>query len=233
MIKPKIKSVVFDLDDTLYPEKDFQQGGFRAVANFINQQGSFKITTNKITALNKKYPGQCFNMLIKQYDLSVSPDNLIAIYHNHRPKISPFPGLTAVLAKLKKKYNLKLGLLSDCHLQSKTSKLKALKIQKFLDALIFTKQLGTPKPMSLSYVMIKKRFKCPDASIIYVGDNEQKDFIGARKSGFITVKFKHKNSIHRKIRLDKEYRADYEIRDHQELFRIIDQINNPPKIKMI
>lgn len=221
-----IKSVVFDLDDTLYPEKDFQRSGFEAVARFINKQGPFKISLNKIVTLNKKYPGQCFDVLIKNYRLPITPDKLIEVYRNHRPQISAFPYTKSVLAKLKTGYKLKLGLLTDYHRQSQINKLKALNIEKFFDVLIFTSQIGAPKPDSPGYQILKDKFKCEDASIIYVGDNEQKDFIGARKNGFITVKFKNKKGLYSKILLGSEHKADYEITNHKELLSILDKLNN-------
>ena len=34
-MKEKLKAILFDLDDTLYLEKDFVKSGFKAVASFI------------------------------------------------------------------------------------------------------------------------------------------------------------------------------------------------------
>lgn len=221
-----IKSIVFDLDDTLYPEKDFQRSGFKAVASFINKQGPFNITGNKIMALNKKYPGQCFNMLIKKDQLPFPPNALVEIYRNHRPNISSFPYLKNVLAKLKTDYKLKLGLLTDTPTESQENKIGALKIRKFFDVLISTDQINAPKPNGLGYKMIKEKFKCEDSNIIYVGDNEQKDFIGARENGFITVKFKHKKGLYAKTILGLAHKADYEISNYKELFNILDQLKN-------
>ncbi len=229
-----IKSIVFDLDDTLYPEREFRQSGFEAVADFINQQGNFGVTAKKLLSLNKKYPGRCFDALIEREKLSISADTLVDIYRNHQPRITPFPHIKQILAKLKSKYGLKLGLLTDYHYRSQINKLKVLKIAKFFDALIFTDQINAPKPNSLGFALVKKKFKCKDLAIIYVGDNEKKDFIGAHKSGFITVKFNNKNGFYSKIRLGPANRANYEINRHQELFDIIDRLNglSKPKLKI-
>lgn len=221
-----IKSIVFDLDDTLYPEKDFQRSGFEAVARFINKKGTFKVTVNKILALNKKYPGKCFDVLIKEKQLPITPDSLIKIYRTHQPSISAFPHLKNVLEKLKTEHKLKLGLLTDTPSESQKNKIRALKIGKFFDVLISTDQINAPKPNSLGYKMLKDKFQCEDSTIIYVGDNEQKDFIGARENGFITVKFKNNNGLYAKTLLDTSHKADYEISNYKELLSIINKLKN-------
>ena len=35
LMKEKLKAILFDLDDTLYLERDFVKSGFKAVASFI------------------------------------------------------------------------------------------------------------------------------------------------------------------------------------------------------
>ena len=42
-MKKKLKAILFDLDDTLYLEKDFVKSGFKAVASFIQNDNGIAV----------------------------------------------------------------------------------------------------------------------------------------------------------------------------------------------
>jgi len=47
-----IKAIIFDLDDTLYPEKKFIMSGFRAVAKYLSKK--HKLNYNEVFKILKK-----------------------------------------------------------------------------------------------------------------------------------------------------------------------------------
>jgi putative hydrolase of the HAD superfamily len=56
---------------------------------------------------------------------------------------------------------------------------------------------------------------------IYIGDNPYKDFIGAKKVGISTVRVLFKGREYSKVRLDKEYEADYEVEKLNEIMNLL------------
>ena len=65
--------------------------------------------------------------------------------------------------------------------------------------------------------LIIKSVKPEDS--IYIGDNPRKDFIGARRMGMHVSRLM--KGQHSKVRLGKDYEADYEIDSLKEIFEII------------
>ena len=57
--------------------------------------------------------------------------------------------------------------------------------------------------------------------MIYVGDNDTKDFIGANGLNINTVKINRLNGIYRNLNLSEEFKAKYEIGDIVDLIKLI------------
>ncbi len=221
-----IKAIVFDLDDTLYPEKAFQESGFAAVSRHLKEIG-FLIEPREISNAYKKHNKNCFDALILKYKLPVDVSYLVSFYRNHYPNINVYPGVHRVLSRLKEKYAL--GMITDYFCQSQMNKIEALGLSKYFNAVIYTDQLDAPKPLGKSFLAIKNKLDVEDNAIMYIGDNEAKDFIGARSSGFITVRYNNARGFYSKIRLEKKYRADFEITNHSQIFSILNILERKSK----
>lgn len=218
-----IKAIIFDLDDTLYPERAFQKSGFAAVARYLKKR-NFPVTVGKIETIYARYPNRAFDELIKKYRLPVKTRTLINLYRRHpSPKIFLYPGVYRILRRLKKQYFL--GLITGYEYRSQINKIKKLRIKKLFDRIIYTARLKSPKPAALSFQIMKKMANTKSGEIIYVGDNEKIDFIGAKKTGYRTVKYSGKG-FYSHLKLKKEYRPDFDIGDHKDIFKILNKLNN-------
>ena len=198
-----IKTVVFDLDDTLYDEIEYCKSGFGAVSEFIAEQNKnlspdsvFDCFWNEFTAGNRT---QTFNAALAK--LGISFDNkliteLIGVYRNHRPQIALPADSRDVLDQFSEKYTL--ALLSDGFLPAQQLKVQALGIEKYFKCIIYTEQLdrqfGKPSPVGFEKLMTELNAK-PENSV-YVADNEKKDFIAPNKLGFLTVQLIRSAHIH-------------------------------------
>ena len=221
-IKRKIKAVVFYFDDTLYPESSFQRSGFDFIAQKL-RQSRMQITSREIFQLYQQYPKTLFNELADHYELPYTAQELIRLYRNHFPRIRISAEVSETLKKLKKGY--KLGLLTDYFYKTQVNKVKALGIKDFFDCIIYTDKIGAPKPAIKGFKLIKEKFNAGDRKIIYVGDNEEKDFWGAKKAGFFTVKFANKDGFHSYKQMSKMHKAHYEIKKLKGIFRVLEKIN--------
>src|SRR3989338_321733 len=219
----KIKAIVFDLDDTLFLENLFRRSGFNFIAKKLNRAG-ISVTSKKIFQMSKQYPKTLFNEIVFRYHLSYSPEDLLGWYRNHPPKIRAYPGVKLLLKRLKREY--KLGLLTDYFHQTQVNKVKALGIGKFFDSIVYTDNIRAPKPATLGFRILKEKFGCQNGQIIYIGDNEEKDFVGAKKAGFITVKFKNQKGFFygRKGR-SPMHNPHFEIKGLKDVFKILAQLN--------
>lgn len=213
-----IKAVIFDLDDTLFPEAAFQKSGRRFIASYLTRQG-FPVSEKEIEMVYADHPRDCFDELIKIYQLPIEVKELVRLFREHSPDIQTYPGVMEVLEKLKGKYQL--GILTDYYHATQQHKIQALGIEHYFSHIIYTDRMGTSKPDTAPFEEMKRRMHCGPREIMYVGDNEQKDFIGARHAGYYTVKYEAHGVYKDQHVDDPMYRAEFEIQNHSELLTIL------------
>jgi putative hydrolase of the HAD superfamily len=211
-MKESIKAVVFDLDDTLYNEKDFVYGAFLEVALYLSKKYNLKhneLYKYMIEILNIHGRGKIFNIICEKYGLNEDIQYLIDRYRNAKPKLSLYEDSIELLNKLKGKY--KLGLITDGMASVQWNKIKALHIEHYFDKIIVSDDLGKEywKPHIKTYELMAQELKVSKEECIYVGDNPNKDFYGAKKCGYKTIRLIRKEGSHINIHLDKEYEGDY------------------------
>jgi len=138
---PKILAVVFDLDDTLYPERQYVRSGYRAAAerlrDMTRNEGPFAAWLWCRFLSGRREAA--FDELNEHFKLGLSKDKiaeLVSVYRGHQPDIRPYEGIAGLLGRLHAGY--RLGLLSDGFLPAQRLKLDALKIRRFFDAIVFT-----------------------------------------------------------------------------------------------
>jgi len=197
----RIKVVVFDLDDTLYPERQYIRSGYAAVGRHLRRRLSrdepFERWLWRRFLAGKAE--RAFDALSEQFGLGLSAEQiaeLVVVYREHRPQISPYGGAAELLGLLHGRY--RLGLLSDGFLPAQRWKLEALKLRRFFDAVVFTEEIGREawKPSTAGFEMLRDHFGAADTQCVYVADNPAKDFLGPGKLGWLTIQWLHPGQIH-------------------------------------
>jgi putative hydrolase of the HAD superfamily len=220
-----IKAIVFDMDDTLFKETDYVLSGFLDVDQWLKETqgviGFYKLAVELFNKGKRKY---IFNKVLESLNLPYNQNfinQLIGVYRNHTPSISLFEDAKHVLDNLQD--SIKIGLITDGYLSSQKLKFDALGIQEKFDTVIFTDELGREhwKPNPLPYEQACLKLKCLPSECIYIGDNVNKDFVTAKKLGWLTVHInRNDEGIYSKAKVSNEFEADYQINDMKELFHI-------------
>lgn len=222
----KLKAVVFDLDDTLYPEKEFVLSGFRAVAAWAELNLGIDSNLGErqlISYYENGIRGDTFNRWLASHNL-LSDDlvkEMIKIYREHIPSISPFPEVKEVLGELKKKFLL--GIVSDGYIEVQRKKLNALEIENFFDAVVFSDEWGKKnwKPSSKPFEIVSEELGVPSNQCIYVADNPLKDFFGAKHVGIYTIRIIRQGGEYSNCKPPSiEYSPDLTITSIEELLNI-------------
>lgn len=219
-----ISAVIFDLDDTLYNERDFVMGGLSAVCKYLSTKywaDYNKLFSETENILLEKGRGAIFNILCERHKYNEDIHELVDIYRNAAPSLKLYDDSVYILEELSGKY--KLGLITDGMAAVQWNKIKLLNIEAYFDRIIVTDDFGKDywKPNEFAYTEILKEFNVSAAEAIYVGDNPNKDFIGARKVGMNTVRIIREQGDHKAVRLDENHEADLEIMDLGQLLDII------------
>jgi putative hydrolase of the HAD superfamily len=187
------RAIVFDLDDTLYPERDYVLSGFRAVAAWVEpnlgiaaEQGFAEMQA----LLDQGVRGEIFNRWLERHGLldDARVARLVELYRQHEPEISPFPEVASLLNSLRTRYCL--GLVTDGYGEVQQRKLAALNLAGYFDAVVFADEWGRgawkPSPVPF-YAVLERLGHLSPAESVYVADNPAKDFLGARRVGMATV----------------------------------------------
>jgi putative hydrolase of the HAD superfamily len=197
----RFRAIIFDLDDTLYPEIQFIFSGFRAVSQWCHEE--FGIPPDQtLTQLTLSYQNgnrtDTFDRWFAEngLDASLHLKKAIEVYRAHIPTITCFPGAIEMLARLKS--TLRLGLVSDGYFEVQQRKLDALGIARFFDAKVFSDQWGELywKPHSRPFIAALEMLGVDAGDAVYVADNPEKDFVGAKALGMWTVQSRHPAGIH-------------------------------------
>ena len=171
-----IRAVVFDLDDTLFPEAAYVASGFRAVGEALAAAGA---------------RGDVLDEALRQSGIASAVSWMVswcvARYREHRPDITLFPEAREALEYLRGK--VKTGLLTDGRLVARKSKVAALGPATRVDAVVYSDSFGREngKPSAVPYRAVAEALGVAHDARVYVADNPQKDFITARNLGWRTI----------------------------------------------
>ena len=189
----KIRGVIFDLDDTLYSEKEYARSGFQTVAEYL---GSEVYAEKLWQYFEQGIPA--IDRLLEELGKETEKDNCLNVYRLHEPRITLYDGVAEQIRELKAK-GVKVGIITDGRPEGQRKKIKALGLDKLIDDIIITDELGGVqfrKPNDISFRIMQNRWRLPFEQMMYIGDNPAKDFQAPRQLGMQWVLFNNKNGVH-------------------------------------
>ncbi len=197
----ELKAVIFDLDDTLYPEVAFVESGFRAVAKWVARQWSYdcdEVATSLAQLYRSGVRGNTFAAwLTTASQITTDVESaMVDVYRTHRPHIAPFADAHSVLHELRQRYQL--GLVSDGILAVQRNKWEALQLSDYFHAILFSDELGREfwKPSPRPFEAILRRLDTSPHQAVYIADNVAKDFLAPRQLGMGTIQVSRPGSIY-------------------------------------
>lgn len=188
--KGKIKGVIFDLDDTLYSEKEYVRSGYKAVSEYLG--GIFEDKLWNLFETGKP----AIDELLKELERGDEKEKVLNIYRAHKPNIHLYPGVKDMLDELKAK-GLKVGIITDGRPEGQRNKIEALGLD--VDDIIITDELGGVqfrKPCDIAFRIMMTRWRLNPADIVYVGDNPTKDFQAPQQLGMRSVYFNNPDGLY-------------------------------------
>jgi putative hydrolase of the HAD superfamily len=190
-----MKAVLFDLDDTLYPELAFARSGFAAAAAFLEARYGLDrdaTTDRMMEVLHQDGRGHVFETVVTEAlgsaEVQITP-TLLYIYRSHRPRLQPYPDVNPLLRRLSDA-GLRLGVLTDGLASVQRRKLDALELGVPLDVIVVAGELpgSMAKPSPAAYAIALELLGLPATEVAYVGNDPYKDFAGARAVGMRTIR---------------------------------------------
>lgn len=229
-------AVVFDLDDTLYLERDYVRSGFRAVAVWAEGKLGVEAEAGFETLwqlFKDGVRGITFNRWLASHTLESEElvDEMVAVYRAHTPGIKPLPGATSLLTRLQAR--CRLGLVSDGYLAVQQRKLSSLGLARHFEAIVFSDAWGREawKPSVTPFrAVLSKLGDVEPARAVYVADNPAKDFVGPREIGMASIRLRHPAGLHSGVGPPSPaYAPDAEIESLLELEETLDALKQTGK----
>ncbi|NLU94402.1 HAD family hydrolase [Chitinophaga sp. Ak27] len=202
--------LVFDLDDTLYPEITFVESGFRAVAKYLHT--TYRVSAEDsmgvmLAELEANGRGKVFDRALEKWNLSTKErlGQCLQVYRSHKPDISLFDDARKVLTQCK---NRAKYLVTDGNKHVQHNKVTALDLYHEFNKVFITRRYGIDreKPNPYCFLKICDLEKVKPEDVVYIGDNPKKDFVEIKKLGFKTVRVRR--GMFKDYRLTAEYEAD-------------------------
>ena len=191
-----LEAVVFDLDDTLYSEKEYVKSGYAAVASILPYVENAKeklweaFVQGKPAIDHLLHSEEIYSEEVKQKCLD--------IYRYHQPTIHLYDEVIDIFAQLRKK-DLRIAILTDGRPEGQRAKIKALGLEELVDCFIITDELGGVgyrKPNQTAFVKMKETLNVEFEKMCYIGDNIDKDFIAPDLLGIRSIYFHNSDGIY-------------------------------------
>ena len=220
-------ALIFDLDDTLYPEAEYIRSGFRAVAEDLETRLglSADATFAELEHLFWQEPAAgVFDRWLENRGLTSAEllDLMIQTYRLNQPPLRLFCDARWALDRYRTGF--RLALLTDGRSLSQRHKIKALGIESAFEAVVVTDELSiaSRKPSTRGFEWLLEQLGTIPRTALYVGDNPLKDFFGAKRLGMATVRVRRRCGIHRQAEAPgPDYAPDAEISSLFELPEVL------------
>lgn len=188
-----IKAVLFDLDDTLYPQAQWLYGAWRAVAAAAADHGVDKAALFSALvdiAGEGSDRGRIIDRALERTGaVGVPIEPLVDAFRGYRTgPLQPYPGVPRALAGLSAE--VPIGLVTDGDVALQHDKLVALGLEDAFDVIVYSDAYGREcrKPHPLPFrIALAALGVSPDCAV-FVGDRPDKDVLGATAAGMRVVR---------------------------------------------
>ena len=218
--------VVFDIDDTLYLERDYVRSGFRAVGIWAQRWlgiGEFETACwNEFEAGRRS---NIFDHALVSFGIEPAPElicGLVELYRTHEPCIQLAPDASQALQELAGR--CPVAIVSDGPLASQSRKADALGLRSIASPVVLTEVFGQRfrKPHARAFHEVSTR--TPAGHYVYIADNPAKDFVAPHDLGWTTVRIRRPDGLHYSVETVAGAPPDFELPDCSRLAVTLAQI---------
>ncbi len=218
-----LEAVVFDIDDTVYLERDYVRSGFAAAGAWARAElGVTGLGERAWSAFLAGARGRIFDEALA--GAGIGPDTrlvsaLVSAYRSHEPAIALLPDARACMDHLTDR--VPMAVVTDGPVSSQQAKARALDLESWADPVLFTQSAGPGwgKPDQRSFALVQERLGVDSGACAYVADNPVKDFAGPKGLGWTTVRVRRPRGLHHTVPSGED--VDHEMPDLSTLTALV------------
>lgn len=186
--------VIFDLDDTLYLQRDYLNGAWMAVAHCATEQGvDERALIDALLDVSSRGSDQG-GIIDKALDLigvtGVEVQPLVEAFLGFQPQsLELLPGVPETLANLRSA-GIPTAIVTDGSLKTQRAKLDALGVEQLVDVVVLSDEAGRQyrKPHPRPFLTAIERLRVAPSSAVVIGDRPDKDVAAAAGAGIRAVR---------------------------------------------
>ena len=197
------KGIIFDLDNTIYDYNICHNFGLDSVFIYLKSTyPSINITQidyEKIAINLKKElvnTASCHNKsiyfkhLLEHMNVGYTSFNAIhdIYWTSFYTKMICFDGVKEFI-QWNKKQNIKIAILTDYETEYQIVKLERLGLLEYIDTIVTSEEIGKEKPSAQMFLYVLNKLSLPAENVIMIGDNFNKDILGAGDTGIFSYWF--------------------------------------------
>ncbi|ROX81185.1 HAD family hydrolase [Enterococcus durans] len=232
-----IKSVVFDVDDTMYDQQQPFRNAVKRVVPLVSDEDMHPLYIRFRHHSDENFPkvmaGNWTLEYMRAHRISQSLKDLDyphitekdglyfqQVYEEELGNICLHKEVKKTLDFLKAK-DVPLGIITNGPTDHQTKKLNQLQLKKWISAenMIVSQATGYQKPEKEIFQLAEKQFNMTACETLYVGDNYDNDVLGAKKADWQALWFNH-----RERRIDESPTCDIEITSFDQLLETMQAI---------
>lgn len=222
--------LIFDLDDTLIEEDDFQQSADAAVIQFLSSElGLSRERVRTALARADSSPrSERFQNLLSYLSAPGGDEllnRLIREHREHKPRIDWRSEVLPALHELKR-FDVRMGIITDGYSVTQRNKLEVLNAAGLFESIVVTDELGPDrefwKPHPRAFEEVCAQLGVTTDRAAYVGDNPSKDFHVATRLPIVTIRLYRDSGVHIEKPYLQNVREHHGIRSLKELPAVIE-----------
>lgn len=217
-----IQAVCFDLDGTLYDDRQYIKAGLNEAAMYLKLETGKDLEDElKSIYFDESEYSKAFDILLERNNLSESyiPE-MISAYHNNDADLSLYDNTLSTLEKLEQRY--KLAIITDG--KNGYEKICRLGIESFFDEIFVTADYSLSKKKSEPFKKVIDTLSVEADKTAYVGNHPIVDVHHPNQLGMTTIRIK--TGIQSDKDFNKDVTPDLEINNICELPDVLQHINN-------
>lgn len=198
-----IKTVIFDVDDTLYSFREAHKAASSALADYAYaklgiSRELFQSLTEETMKQLQEYMGEVaavhnrtirYQNLLESRGLPLHPHvlRMDSIYWDTLIECSQVsPGAQELLKWLKER-GIRTGIGTDMTARIQFRKLEKLDLLPWIDFVVSSEEAGAEKPSQAFFARCTAKAGCEAGECLFVGDSLKKDVLGAAAAGMNAV----------------------------------------------
>ena len=184
-------AVVFDLDDTLYPERRFALSGYAAMATRLaGETGMPAGVLYRFLVRRFRDDGRegLLQALCAAHALPLGEvPRLVEVIRTHPPRLRLPRRSRVVLSELRRRGH-RLAVLTNGLPATQRGKVAALGLEPLVDLVVYAQECAPDgKPARVCFTTVLRRLQVAATAAVFVGDHPEKDMGGAAAAGFRTI----------------------------------------------